>query len=358
VVDLNPVIDKVIEILQKVKPSGPKERKGLGMSIIRVKKSEKYTSIKNTVINDSRLSWKARGILIFLLSKTANWEISIKNLANEGGCGKAAIYSALKELKAVGYVVIDVTRNEKKRIIHHEYLVYEEPQKPMDIKAEPLTENRKVAFSDPLTENLNPDNLNPDNLNPENRDGKTLNKDNHEKTTTTIKSSSPSFSLDEIFSMIPETERTKQVKALIRKHLKKSGPEAVKDAIAYTNAHEPKKYKSYLGVMLDNGGADGYLADSKQAKAETEQREKAAREKAAAEKREQTEREAEHARKLAALPMLANLKNQKALEKEFIVGRNKFEQKQYRKRGGIKGIPMQLAFLNFCQDKGVIALNK
>lgn len=64
-----------------------------------------YTHIENETINDARLSYKALGMLTFLLSKPEGWRVNSLELAKgEGREGRDAIRSALKELRDTGYI--------------------------------------------------------------------------------------------------------------------------------------------------------------------------------------------------------------------------------------------------------------
>jgi hypothetical protein len=63
------------------------------------------------ISEDSRLSWAARGLLIYLLGKPDNWKVSVTHLVNETAeantpAGRDAVYSLLKQLKEVGYIIM------------------------------------------------------------------------------------------------------------------------------------------------------------------------------------------------------------------------------------------------------------
>lgn len=53
---------------------------------------------------DKRLSFQARGLLAYVLSKPPKWEAKDIDIMKQGGIGKHAFASILKELKAAGYV--------------------------------------------------------------------------------------------------------------------------------------------------------------------------------------------------------------------------------------------------------------
>jgi hypothetical protein len=74
------------------------------MSIIRVNKTNKYSVISNEPLSDERLSWAARGVMAYLLTKPDDWVVRNKDLENSGGVGKKKIKRIIKELKDAGYI--------------------------------------------------------------------------------------------------------------------------------------------------------------------------------------------------------------------------------------------------------------
>lgn len=74
------------------------------MSIIRIKKEREYVSIANAILQDKSLSWEARGIMAYLLSKPDGWECRNYDLVNQGPAGKSIIQRVLKELQEAGYI--------------------------------------------------------------------------------------------------------------------------------------------------------------------------------------------------------------------------------------------------------------
>ena len=69
-----------------------------------------YTKIRNEALNDPRLSFRAKGLLAYLLGKPADWTISERHLQNVTKEGGTAIRSMLKELETAGYL----TRERKR----------------------------------------------------------------------------------------------------------------------------------------------------------------------------------------------------------------------------------------------------
>jgi hypothetical protein len=61
-----------------------------------------FTRVPNTLLRDSRLSFKARGILVMILSH-GKWDATNEWIQSQGLEGREAIRSAVKELIQHGY---------------------------------------------------------------------------------------------------------------------------------------------------------------------------------------------------------------------------------------------------------------
>lgn len=73
--------------------------------IIRVASHQNhYTVIRNKTLRDSRLSFKARGLLAYLLSLPDDTTLDRRRLEDAGPDGQMAIRTALQELAAAGYL--------------------------------------------------------------------------------------------------------------------------------------------------------------------------------------------------------------------------------------------------------------
>lgn len=94
--------------------------------IIRVqKRPSNFVLIDKSFLEDTRLSYKAKGILAYLLSKPDNWKVIVGNLVNYSADGKASVYAGLKELRKCGYYEKVPIRNDKGHFIRWESTVYE-----------------------------------------------------------------------------------------------------------------------------------------------------------------------------------------------------------------------------------------
>ena len=63
-----------------------------------------YTVISNELIRDTRLGWRARGLLVYLLSMPDNWRTTTAHLAAQGPDGIHAVRSAMSELEQYGFI--------------------------------------------------------------------------------------------------------------------------------------------------------------------------------------------------------------------------------------------------------------
>tara|TARA_R100000951_G_scaffold1191_1_gene3047 strand:- start:979 stop:1686 length:708 start_codon:yes stop_codon:yes gene_type:complete len=97
------------------------------MKLIRVKKDQNFTTINNEFIFNKNLSLKAKGLLCHILALPNDWTLYVEEVGNWHKDGKAAIYSAFKELTANGYMKREQIRDSKGKIIKWNYLVFEKP---------------------------------------------------------------------------------------------------------------------------------------------------------------------------------------------------------------------------------------
>ena len=72
------------------------------------------------------MSLKAKGLLCHLLALPESWDLYVEEVEKWHKDGKKAIYSAFKELSALGYVE-RTTHREKGKIVKWDYVVYEKP---------------------------------------------------------------------------------------------------------------------------------------------------------------------------------------------------------------------------------------
>ncbi|MFV1027487.1 DnaD domain protein [Bacillus tropicus] len=150
------------------------------MATFRVNKSKNYTTINNTGLRDERLSWKAKGILAYILSLPDDWVFYMEEISTHAKDGIDSLRVGMKELKKYGYVRRFPVKNEKGKITNWETIIYEVPQVENPHMEKPQVE---VPFVE------NPTLLSTKEL--------STNKQNTNKQNTNIQSSSSIFSFYE-----------------------------------------------------------------------------------------------------------------------------------------------------------------
>ena len=88
---------------------------------------DQFTIITNAVVNDRRLSFRARGVLIYLLSKPADWRTRSESIAAQSDKdGRDAIRSAMREMEVLGYLVRNRVQDDRGRW-HMIQTIFEDP---------------------------------------------------------------------------------------------------------------------------------------------------------------------------------------------------------------------------------------
>ncbi|MDC6159829.1 DnaD domain protein [Bacillus albus] len=97
------------------------------MGICRVKKDYNYSVINNTGLKDKRLSWKAKGILAYILTLPDDWVFYREELSQHAKDGINSLRAGMKELKEYGYIKRFPIKDAKNKIVRWETIIYEIP---------------------------------------------------------------------------------------------------------------------------------------------------------------------------------------------------------------------------------------
>jgi DnaD/phage-associated family protein len=83
-----------------------------GKTIFRVEKNKDnpFVMIDRRPIENTALSWRAKGVLTYLVSRPDNWTVRLGDLVKRSPDGVYAVRAALKELKKAGHI----TRREER----------------------------------------------------------------------------------------------------------------------------------------------------------------------------------------------------------------------------------------------------
>jgi hypothetical protein len=93
--------------------------------VIRAEHNKNYKVIDLTCVNDHRLSWKAKGIFNYFITKPPQWKISMADLKSKSPDGSGALTSGINELIKYGYIFRIVKRTSS--VIQWSYLISEIP---------------------------------------------------------------------------------------------------------------------------------------------------------------------------------------------------------------------------------------
>ncbi|QRP94448.1 DnaD domain protein [Staphylococcus condimenti] len=119
-----------------------------------IKESGDFVTVHKTFIYDSNLSAKAKGILLYFLSRPDDWQIYTSEVVKHMNDGQKAINSGIQELIKYKYVHRTQKRNAKGVFNGYEYLVYEKPTE-MPFSENGKTENGKSENGKRHTTNNN-----------------------------------------------------------------------------------------------------------------------------------------------------------------------------------------------------------
>lgn len=121
--------------------------KGNAMSVIRVEHQKNFVVIQNnTVLQDPNLSWKAKGIWSYAMTRPDEWEFHVSHLATISGDGKSSIYAGLKELERAGYLR-KVQKRVEGKFVKVDYVI-SEIKIILPLTEKPHAENRTLVSID------------------------------------------------------------------------------------------------------------------------------------------------------------------------------------------------------------------
>jgi len=115
------------------------------MAVFRIEKNNNYTVMSNYHLRDKNLTFKAKGMLSFMLSLPDDWDYSLNGLCSVSKEGITSIRNALHELEEYKYLERKRVQNSK-GCFDYDYYIYEQP----------YTTNQEQ----PHIENLHADNRN------------------------------------------------------------------------------------------------------------------------------------------------------------------------------------------------------
>lgn len=108
--------------------------------IIRQQRTRNFTILDNAQVRDARLSWKARGLLAYLLSLSEGWQLRISYLTRQAPDGRHSTRAGLAELQRHGYLVIARERGVHGRFERTTWTIVQTPPAVANEKPAPTAE--------------------------------------------------------------------------------------------------------------------------------------------------------------------------------------------------------------------------
>lgn len=155
--------------------------------IIKRRPDANFTIVPNGTLDDARLSCDELGVLVYLLGRPANWEVSAAQLGKRFDIGRDKVYRLLGDLVEKGFIERIERRGADGRIAGTEYVVGRDPVPDSPRPEKPDTEK--------------PDTEKPDT----NKEGLSTKKDSQQSKPNGLESGKPSLPL---FALEPPPDRS------------------------------------------------------------------------------------------------------------------------------------------------------
>ncbi|WP_050797023.1 DnaD domain protein [Ligilactobacillus ruminis] len=127
-----------------------------------------FTVLSNDVLNNTALSWKAKGIFAYLWSQSDSWNFYEVEVLKHSTDGKASLKAGLKELESAGYLKRYRVRDGKGFLRESKWILSEEPMSDYPTLDNPTLENRTLenrTLENRTLTNTNYNNTNNNNTN-------------------------------------------------------------------------------------------------------------------------------------------------------------------------------------------------
>jgi hypothetical protein len=114
--------------------------------------ADRYAIVPNDWARDNRLTFKAIGLLTYLMSHAPGWTVTIESLAERGPDGRDGIRAAIKELEEAGYLTRERGRDDAGRLAGMDYVLADPFAPATDYPTQGLP---NVGESTPYKKNMN-----------------------------------------------------------------------------------------------------------------------------------------------------------------------------------------------------------
>lgn len=129
---------------------------------MRIKKQYQkgFTTVDNVVLNDTNLSWKAKGLFVYLWSQSDEWDFYESEVVKHSTDKIASLKSGLKELEQQGYLKRQRKRDDKGHLKENEWILSDNPMLENPMLDNPMLENHTLTNTNNNNINNNKDESN------------------------------------------------------------------------------------------------------------------------------------------------------------------------------------------------------
>jgi DNA-binding transcriptional regulator GbsR (MarR family) len=111
----------------------------------------RYGVVPNALLNNTELTFRAKGVYAYIQSKPDGWEFSAERISAQTKEGLTAVRMALRELEEIGYLSRQKQRSPK-GYLNYEYQLFDTPTEVSPTSGNPTLENPTLEI--PTLENL------------------------------------------------------------------------------------------------------------------------------------------------------------------------------------------------------------
>lgn len=120
---------------------------------------KRFTTVDNTVLNDTSLSWKAKGLFVYLWSQADEWDFYETEVVKHSTDKIASLKSGLKELEQQGYLKRQRKRDNKGHFKENEWILSDNPMLENPMLENPMLENSTLTNTNNNNTNNNNNNI-------------------------------------------------------------------------------------------------------------------------------------------------------------------------------------------------------
>ena len=124
------------------------------MAKIKKQYEKHYTVTDNQLIEDDRLSWKARGIFTYLWAQSDDWDFYEVEVTKHAPDGRDSLRTGLKELEKFGYLKRTIKR-DKGRFNKYDWILSDTPMLDFPNSEKPNSENPTLTSTKETSTNNN-----------------------------------------------------------------------------------------------------------------------------------------------------------------------------------------------------------